>query len=118
MHPPGVEPGPIAWKAIILPLDQECLMKKSVIRTIKFEEGRITAVVDAIIASMLYFELDGLPNLEAGKFQCSGYIYCRADLQADGLCYLYKRLQDTLSWFYIQGDPIKCVDYIPKSATI
>jgi hypothetical protein len=22
-------PGPIAWKAIILPLDQECLMKKS-----------------------------------------------------------------------------------------
>jgi hypothetical protein len=24
MHPPGVEPGPIAWKAIILPLDQEC----------------------------------------------------------------------------------------------
>ena len=47
MHPPGatevvrivvdeedvgynvLEPGPIAWKAIILPLDQECLMKKS-----------------------------------------------------------------------------------------
>jgi hypothetical protein len=27
VHPPGVEPGPIAWKAIILPLDQECLMK-------------------------------------------------------------------------------------------
>jgi hypothetical protein len=24
MHPPGVEPEPIAWKAIILPLDQEC----------------------------------------------------------------------------------------------
>ena len=31
MHPPGVEPGPIAWKAIILPLDQECLMKKWVV---------------------------------------------------------------------------------------
>jgi hypothetical protein len=28
LHPPGVEPGPIAWKAIILPLDQECLMKE------------------------------------------------------------------------------------------
>jgi hypothetical protein len=27
VHPPGVEPGPIAWKAIILPLDQECLME-------------------------------------------------------------------------------------------
>jgi hypothetical protein len=24
LHPPGVEPEPIAWKAIILPLDQEC----------------------------------------------------------------------------------------------
>ena len=23
-----LEPGPIAWKAIILPLDQECLMKE------------------------------------------------------------------------------------------
>ena len=90
-------------------------MKKSVTRTIKLEEGRITAVVDAIIASMFYFELDGLPNLEAGRFQCSGYIYCRADLQADGLRYLYKRLQDTSSWFYIQGDPIKCVDYMPKN---
>ena len=28
VHPPGVEPGPIAWKAIILPLDQECLMEE------------------------------------------------------------------------------------------
>jgi hypothetical protein len=25
VHPPGVEPGPIAWKAIILPLDQGCI---------------------------------------------------------------------------------------------
>jgi hypothetical protein len=32
VHPPGVEPGPIAWKAIILPLDQECLMIFFVIR--------------------------------------------------------------------------------------
>jgi hypothetical protein len=32
VHPPGVEPGPIAWKAIILPLDQECLMKILVIK--------------------------------------------------------------------------------------
>ena len=31
VHPPGVEPGPIAWKAIILPLDQECLMKEWVL---------------------------------------------------------------------------------------
>jgi hypothetical protein len=34
VHPPGVEPGPIAWKAIILPLDQECLMKKLKINTL------------------------------------------------------------------------------------
>ena len=26
LHPPRVELGPIAWKAIILPLDQECLI--------------------------------------------------------------------------------------------
>jgi hypothetical protein len=33
VHPPGVEPGPIAWKAIILPLDQECSMMKCGIKS-------------------------------------------------------------------------------------
>jgi hypothetical protein len=30
LHPPGVEPEPIAWKAIILPLDQECFDEVSI----------------------------------------------------------------------------------------
>ena len=90
-------------------------MKGNVARTIEHDEGRITAVIDAMKASIFYFELDDLPRLEAGEFQCSGHIYCRADLQADGLRYLYTRLQDTSSWFLIQGDPSKCVDRIPRS---
>ncbi|KAF2633018.1 FabD/lysophospholipase-like protein [Macroventuria anomochaeta] len=90
-------------------------MKERVTRMIELEEGRMTAIFDAIIASLFYFELDGPPNLEAGEFQCSGHIYCRADLRADGLRYLYKQLQDKSSWFYIQGNPVRCVEHIPRS---
>jgi hypothetical protein len=39
MHPPGVEPGPIAWKAIILPLDQECFDE-----TVGFENKYIPGI--------------------------------------------------------------------------
>jgi hypothetical protein len=43
VHPPGVEPGPIAWKAIILPLDQECLMEKLKIKYTIFKASLLKA---------------------------------------------------------------------------
>lgn len=90
-------------------------MKNAVAKTIEQDEGRISAVIDAIMASMFYFELDEPPVLKGGKLQCSGHVYFRADLRADGLRYLYTRLQDTSSWFLIQGNPVRCVGRIPKS---
>lgn len=90
-------------------------MKTAVSNTVKQDQGRMNAVLDAIMASMFYFELDGLPAIRRGELYCSGHIYCRADLQTDGLRYLYTKLQDTSSWFLIQGNPVKCVERIPKS---
>lgn len=89
-------------------------MKKIVSKSVEHDKGRIAAIVDSIMASMFYFELDGHPALQDGELRCSGHIYCRADLQAKGLRYLYTQLRDTSSWFLIQGSPVRCVNRIPR----
>jgi hypothetical protein len=90
-------------------------MKESVTRTIELEEGKINDVHDAIIGSIFYFALDGPPVPEHRGIMCSGYIHCRADLPPNGLRYLYEWLQQTSSWFLIQGNPTECVGRIPKT---
>jgi hypothetical protein len=89
-------------------------MKAAVSNTVGQDQDRMNAILDAIIASLFYFELDGLPEIRRGELYCSGHIYCRADLQADGLRYLYTKLQDTSSWFLIQGNPVKCIERMPR----
>jgi hypothetical protein len=90
-------------------------MKDAVAHTVSQDQDGMIAILDAMIASLFYFELDGLPETRRGELFCSGHIYCRADLRADGLRYLYTRLRDTSSWFLVQGNPVKCVERIPKS---
>ncbi|KAF2278979.1 FabD/lysophospholipase-like protein [Westerdykella ornata] len=72
-------------------------------------------VLDSMIASLFYFELDDFPNWSNGTYSCSGHIMCRIDLPADGRHYLYRRLCETSSWFIIQGCPVQCVEYLPTS---
>jgi hypothetical protein len=90
-------------------------LKASVSKTIRNNEHSITAVLDAMVASMFYFELDGVPELTKDGYRCSGYIFCRMDLPSNGRQYLYNRLVETSSWFLIQGEPIMCVQNVPKS---
>ena len=90
-------------------------MKDAVAHTVSQDQDGMIAILDAMIASLFYFELDGLPETRRGELFCSGHIYCRADLRADGLRYLYTKLRDTSSWFLVQGNPVKCVERIPKS---
>ena len=89
-------------------------LKASVSRTIDTDKETIIAVVDAIIASMFYFELDSLPEINSKGYSCSGFIFCRLDLPAAGRRYLYKRLVESSSWFLIQGNPVSCVHTVPK----
>jgi hypothetical protein len=90
-------------------------LKASVLKTIESDSLTLTAVKDSMIASMFYFELDSVPELEKGVYICSGYIFCRLDMPASGLRMLYQRLVETSSWFLIQGSPIRCVQSVPKS---
>lgn len=88
-------------------------LKANVAQSIQDDGKAVTAVFDAIVASMFYFELDTVPELMKNRFHCCGYIHYRLDLSTNGLRYLYQRLLETSSWFLIQGNPIKCVQSFP-----
>jgi hypothetical protein len=51
-------------------------LKSNVLRTIKEDKSVITGVVDAMLASMFYFEVDTLPVLEQNGYNCHRYIFC------------------------------------------
>jgi hypothetical protein len=91
-------------------------LKSQVPEAICGMENDIRAVLDAMLATIFYFELDGPPAFLDGLFQATGYIYCRLDLPEQGRRYLYSELLDTSSWFLIQGSPVACVGSVPKSA--
>jgi hypothetical protein len=73
----------------------------------------MSVVIDSMVASMIYFELDGLPAREENGYACSGYIFCRLDLSPKGLRALYDRLIKTSSWFLSQGSLVPCVQSVP-----
>lgn len=75
----------------------------------------IPSLINSMMASMFYFELDELPLPEADGYYCHGFIYCRLDIPPEGLRYLYQRLFETTSWFIVQGSPVSCVQNIPRS---
>lgn len=104
------EPEPSLNDAIRIPE-----LKASVPHKIQADPSESLAVLDAMISTMFYFELDGLPTVDDDGYTCSGYIFCRLDLPQPGLHRLYKQLVETSSWFLIQGNPIICVQCIPQS---
>jgi hypothetical protein len=89
-------------------------LKETVSSTIHQDRPSMLSVVDSMLASMFYFELDRLPARDSYGFSCSGLIFCRLDLPADGLRQLHLRLTETSSWFIVQGKPIACSQGIPE----
>ena len=88
-------------------------LKECVANALHHEKSLLNSVIDSMISSMFYFELDVLPNLGHDGFACNGYIYCRLDLPSEGLRQLYIRLDETESLFLIQGNPVRCSQGIP-----
>lgn len=89
-------------------------LKENVSSTLDHDRLTMLSVVDSVLASMFYFELDRLPVRDKSGFSCSGMIFCRLNLPADGLRELHLRLVETSSWFIIQGCPVVCSQGIPK----
>jgi hypothetical protein len=90
-------------------------LKSTVMRSIDGNAEALTAVVDSMIASIFYFELDdNMPKFDRGGFACSGYIICRLNIPLKNRHLLYDRLVQTSSWFLIQGNPLRCVLSTPK----
>lgn len=76
-------------------------LKAAVIRQLEEDKATLTLVVDLMLASMFYFELDALPIPDGNGYLCLGYIHCCLDLLVGGLRYLYDRLLETLLWFLV-----------------
>lgn len=89
-------------------------LKASVTNTIELDRSPFADVLDSMIASIFYFELDDMPTLHKASYKCEGYIRCRLNLPIEGLRYLYSRLLESSSWFIVQGNPITCVQSLPK----
>jgi hypothetical protein len=89
-------------------------LKENVSSTIHHDQPTMLSVIDSVLASMFYFELDRLPTRDDSGFSCSGTIFCRLNLPVDGLRQLHFRLVETSSWFIIQGCPVVCSQGIPK----
>jgi len=72
-------------------------------------------VVDSILASTFYFELDEMPTWDDGAFCCKGNIFCRLRLSMNGRRMLYEELSATSSHFLICGTPVFCVERMTMS---
>ncbi len=90
-------------------------LKDSTVQTVSLRTNAVTAVVDYMVSSMFYFELDALPKFDGHQYLCEGHIYCRLDLPHDGLFHLYDQLVATSSYFYVQGNPVRCVGTMPRN---
>ena len=76
----------------------------------------IQQLVDTMIASIFYFELDEVPRFLDGVFYCAGHIYCRLNLSSRGREQLYQRLLQNSAFFLVDGRPIPCTRSIPNGA--
>lgn len=79
-------------------------------------QDQIQRLVDAMIASLFYFELEEVPRYTDGVFFCSGHIYCRLNLSQKGQEQLYCWMIENSAFFLINGRPVPCTRSIPKGA--
>ncbi|KAF2103254.1 FabD/lysophospholipase-like protein [Rhizodiscina lignyota] len=70
----------------------------------------VRLVLDGLIASIFYFELDALPEFIDGRYHVSGQILCRLNLSRLGQQNLYEMLRSTKSYFLVNGDPKSCLE--------
>lgn len=78
--------------------------------------GFLRPALDAIYASMFYFEFDELPVFGDDVYACTGNIYCRVRQSEAGRKKLYAKLAATSSYFLICGQPVVCIERVTKSA--
>lgn len=72
------------------------------------------AFKDNLLASMFFFELQQVVE-EEDKYTCVGHILCRLNLPKPGRRALYQKLQDSSSFFVVNGHPVQCVQNIPRN---
>ena len=72
--------------------------------------------LDAIYASMFYFEFEEPPVFRGDAYACIGNIYCRVRQSEAGRKKFYAKLAATSSYFLICGQPVACIERVTKCA--
>lgn len=76
-------------------------------------DWRLSQVKDFIIASSFYFKLDSFARAEGGAYQCTGNIFYRLPLTAEGRKTFYTTLSTQSTTFTIRGRAVASVDSVP-----
>ncbi len=79
---------------------------------------RMQLVLDTIIASIFYFELDKFTLVEGGGCQCTGTIFCRLPMDVPARQALYDSLLQREAIFVLGVNSVPCVEVAPKGAPI
>lgn len=90
-------------------------MKEQVSQSLAIGKIPLAGLVDYILSSIFYFELEDYPTYTNSAYDCAGYILCRLDLPVRGRRFLYQRLSETSSLFIVQGRTVRCVQSVPES---
>ena len=71
-------------------------------------EFSLLSVTDSILGSFFYFELQELPVMVDGQFECIGNIYCRFKNNSLALDRLLRRLIHCSAHFVVAERPVPC----------
>lgn len=79
---------------------------------------QMDTVMDLIYASMFYFEFEDEPIATDGSYLCTGHIFFRVHLPPEGRKELLRELLRTKSYFIVRGQPVKCVETVPRTVPL
>ena len=86
-------------------LDNIHMMKdlKARVQSDLSQSTELDCLVQQVIASRFYFQLETIPQYEHGDYSCVGYIFCRLRSHSPGFDELLKRLSNRSARFYLDG---------------
>jgi hypothetical protein len=87
---------------------------KSQARDCLASNSNLVMAKDLMLASMFYFELESISQLEGGGYRCFGIISCRITLSIVGRKKLWERLREKNAVFMHKNRAIPCVTTIPE----
>lgn len=72
--------------------------------------NEVSNIAQCLVASLFYFQLDGMPERRNGRYAGSGSILCSLRSNEPGFEALFHKLRDQSAYFLLDGDVISLTD--------